>query len=187
MEPIFVVACNEPDGVIERSVYPFTLTDEAAVKFYNQAKKFPKIFNKIPTDTIDGFLDSFFKWDPIRHEASAEGLFWVVDDFVGVFSLTNIYHPDDALMHFTFFDQRIRGRGPLVKRMIKYVFDTYCFHRLSAEIPATASKVVFKFLNKDVGLAIEGRKHKAIEYNNDRADLILYGAYPEDFNGRLEN
>lgn len=178
MSPIILVEdCLEDGEVIERYVRPFVLTPENAIKLWEEAKKFPHIFNNVDTSTLDNFLDSFFHWNPSNSEAVAEGLFWVVDDFVGVFYLTQIYHPDDALMHFTFFDKRLRGREKLIRRMIEYVFDTYEFHRLSAEIPAFASKSVLKFINQKVGLSLEGKKAQAIPHTNgvERSDLLLYG------------
>lgn len=180
MSPILVVECKEPDKTVVRSVRPFELTNANGIRFWEEASKFPRIFNTIPTANAPEFLDAFFKWDEVRQQAVCDSLLWVVDDFVGVFSLTNIYHPDDALMHFTFFDKRIRGREELVREMIKYVFDSYGFHRLSAELPAYASKVVLKFITDKVGLNLEGRKKKAIQLNGDRADILLYGITKEE-------
>lgn len=180
MEPIIVVECKEPDGVIERKVYPFVLTQENGLKFWQQAKKFPRFYERVNTESAQEFLDAFFKYDPFRQEATSEALLWVIDDFVGVFSLTNIYHPEDAIAHFTFFDKRTKGRGPLIQGMIKWVFDNYGFNRLSVEIPAYASKILFKFLDEEVGLVLEGRKRKALKYRDKPADIILYGITPED-------
>lgn len=179
-QPILVVECKEPNKTVVRSVRLFEFNPENGLRFWEEAKKFPKIFNTIPTETAPEFLDAFFKWDEVRMTATAESLLWVVDDFVGVFSLTNIYHPDDALMHFTFFDKRIKGRDELVREMIRYVFITYGFHRLSAEIPAYSSPGVLRFITEKVGLSLEGRKKKAIPFHEDRADLLLYGITKED-------
>lgn len=178
--PIIVVECAEPHKTVVRSVRRFVLTKETGQRFWEEARKFPKIFNTVPTLSAPEFLDAFFKWDEASKEAYSDSLLWVVDDFVGVFSLTNIYHPDDALMHFTFFDKRLRGRAELVQEMIKYVFYEYGFHRLSAEVPAYASPGVLKFITEAVGLYPEGRKRKAISFHEDRADLLLYGITRED-------
>jgi RimJ/RimL family protein N-acetyltransferase len=178
--PILVVECNEPNKTVVRSVRPFVLDKDSGARLWQEASKFPRIFNNVDTSSAPEFLDAFFKWDEVRQEAVTDSLLWVVDDFVGIFSLTNIYHPDDALMHFTFFDKRFRGRAELIREMIKYVFLTYGFHRLSAEIPAYASKGVLKFITEAVGLFPEGRKRKAIPFHDERADLLLYGIAKED-------
>ncbi len=180
MNPILVVECKEPHKTVVRTVRPFVFNKENGIRFWEEASKFPKIFNSISTESAPQFLDAFFKWDELRQTATAESLLWVVDDFVGIFSLTNIYHPDDALMHFTFFDKRIRGREELVREMLRYVFITYGFHRLSAEIPAYSSEVLLKFITGKVGLALEGRKRKAVPFHDNRADLLLYGITKED-------
>jgi hypothetical protein len=174
------VNCKEPKGDVERSIYPFVFSEENVRKFWNQAKKYPQIFGKDTIGDIEDFLNMFFYLDG-EGLWQTNNLFYVVDDFVGMLSLTNIYHPTDALMHFTFYDGRLRGRENLVKEIIKYVMSTYEFNRLSAEIPAYVSKSTLKFLSDHVGLVLEGKKRLA-QYGpqGNLVDVLLYGVTKQD-------
>lgn len=180
MEPILTVTCNEKGGDIDRSVYPFVFSEENIKKFWEQSKKYPQIFGKQTIGTIEDFLNIFFYLDP-EGFWKTENLFYVIDDFVGMLSLTNIYHPHDALMHFTFWDGRLRGRENIIKEMMTYVINTYEFNRLSAEIPAYVSKSTLQFVSNRIGLTLEGKKRSAqVSPNGNLVDVLLYGVTKKD-------
>ncbi len=104
----------------------------------------------------------------------ARGMVWVVDDFTGVFYVTDIRDTDDALVHYTFFDRKHNGRLHFVKGMLKYVFEKFKFERLSAEIPNYATPQVRRFAEQ-LGFIYEGKRRKATTYKGDRFDVNLYG------------
>lgn|SRR3990167_1297163 len=207
MEPILSCTCNEPEGIVERHVYPFVFSEENIKKFWDNVRKYPKIFGKDTVGDIEDFLDMFFFVDQ-NGFWKTEHLFFIIDDFVGTLALTNIYHPYDALMHFTFYDGRLKGREELLREMIKYVINYYGFHRLSAEIPCYAPKNLVRFVNgwyekidangkvreiinpvgdksslvrKGIGLVLEGRRRKSLfDLKGDLVDVLLYGVTQED-------
>lgn len=182
MEPILSVVCNEPSGPIERHVTKFVFSEENIKKFYEQSQKFPKIFGRTTAATIEEFLDMFFFLDKDGFWQT-NNLFYIVDDFVGVLSLTNIYHPHDALMHFTFYDRRLKGRNELLREMIKYVIREYEFNRLSCEIPTYAPKTVLHFVSEHLGLVLEGKRRKSVPSLKDPEelmDVLLYGVTKGD-------
>jgi RimJ/RimL family protein N-acetyltransferase len=182
MEPLLIVSCEEKNKIVERKVYPFVATKENIFTFWEQASKYPYIFGMKNNGSIEDFLNIFFSEDD-RGFWRTEHLFYVVDDFVGVLALTNIYYPYDALMHFTFFDGRLRGRETIIRGMIEYVFDKYKFNRLSAEIPCVVrdeKSSLPKFVSERVGLILEGKKRKAMEFKDSLCDVLMYGITQED-------
>lgn len=184
--PALSCVCEEPEGLVERFVYPLQLTPENLRTFWEKAKKFPQLFHHSEAvSNFDSFCNLLFDAGPNGLES--RGLFWVVDDFVGVYYMTHIVPGVDAKVHYTFFDRRHRGRIELTREMIKYVFRKYNFRRLSVEIPLymaqhrndTLRINAFTFVQQ-LGFKREGRKRQAIWYNNSWFDLGLYGILKEE-------
>ena len=105
------------------------------------------------------------------------GLVWVIDDFVGVFYVSDIQYlngrPHVGNAHYTFFDRRHRGRIKLVREMLKYIFKYFGFHKLVVEIPNYATPSVRKFV-VDLGFKYCGkRRHEAL-YRGNYFDINIY-------------
>lgn len=142
--------------------------------FWEKASKFKVLF----WDEIDGSFEKFASMLISREgdRLSANGLFWRIDDFVGVFYVTHI-QAYDAQIHYSFFDRRTHGRQILTRRMIQYGFKEFGFQRLSAEIPCFVK--TFQFI-EDVGLKYEGRKRNAVYFDGQWFDTKLYGVLREE-------
>jgi RimJ/RimL family protein N-acetyltransferase len=177
MNPILSVECDEVKSVVTRNVYPMKLTRENLLKFWEKARKYPTLFTKEIKGDFDKFLDVF-----IGEEDGvivSRGLLWVVDDFVGVFYATDIKPEQDALVHFTFFDGRVKGRAPLAQAMLRYVFYHYQFRRLTAHVPLFVVPAAVNFVQQ-VGFKKEGRKRKSSYYNGEWYDTIHFGILREE-------
>lgn len=194
MEPILTVVCDEKGESITHNVYPFSLTMDSLTRLWEVAKVHPTLFGIAATKDFGRFCEVFLHYNEGKVEGN--GIVWLVDDYTGIFYMTDIYAPDDAMVHFSFFDRRMRGRENLVKGMLKYVFKKYGFRRLSAQVPMfalpkgyreslkTSGKSpteagVFGFV-KACGFIQEGRKRSCIEYKGDYFDVILYGILKEE-------
>ena len=173
--------CDEPEGNMLRHVWVFKFTPENIEKLWEKCSKFPVIFGNVVSSKA-AFLNYFLGME--GDKIVPKGLFFIVDDFVGVYYMTNIIPEQDALVHYSFFDRRHHGRLELTKAMLKYVFAEYGFERLSVEIPMyTAThngKKDNKFINafqfvERLGFKYEGRKRKAIKYKNEWFDVKLFG------------
>lgn len=180
-KPLFTVMCAEPEGEIERSVYELVFTPQNLQKFWDAAKQFSTLYGR-EINSIKEFMDFFITYDRDGNE-TLEGLFFCIpddksDNFLGVFYITNITGTE-ADVHYSFFDKRHRGRVPLVKKMIKYVFETYGFRRLNASIPLYASPFTRHFVT-NVGFKVEGKKHSAAKYKGIWYDVMLYGMLYSD-------
>ena len=176
-EPIFTVACEEGKDIVLRSVYPMDFSVENLRKFWEKSRQFKTLFSHEIGDDFNKFVNLFVQVDEGR--LTSDSLLWVVDDFVGVFYLTNIYDTDDALVHYTFFDRRHKGRHKLTQEMAKYLFDKYKFHRLSVEVPLYASEHTFNFIMQ-LGFRPEGRRRKSAKFNGEYFDVRLFGILPDE-------
>jgi len=172
--PILQQYCLENSERVLRSVYPMPLNAENLRRFWEKSRVFKTLFTKEINDDFQKFLELFIIADDDGLPTGSTGLFWVVDDFVGVFYMTEIKPELDALVHYTFFDRRQNGRAELVKAMIRYVFRKYRFQRLSVEIPTYAVQHTFNFV-KQIGFTLEGRKRKASFFSNNWFDVECYG------------
>jgi len=178
-EPVVSALCVESKvGKVKREVRPLYFTPENLKKFWEKSKNFKTLFGREIGEDFHRFISVLA--NP-RGETPIEstGLFWVIDDFVGVFYLTDIQPGIDAKVHYSFFDKKHIGRVKLTREMVKYVFGKYKFRRLTAEIPYYASNYVFKFV-EEVGFTKEGRKRKAALYDNNWFDINCYGILKEE-------
>ena len=183
----FSVMCDEPEGKIVRYVRPLIFTEENIIKFWECAKAFPSLYGKQILSDPESFANIFMRMNN-NGEYELNGLLWVIDDFVGVFYLSDIEYdrdiPINANVHYTFFDRRHRGRKNLCKTMVEYVFNRYKFRRLSIEIP-NYSKDATRHFALDIGFHYEGKRRKAAKYKDDWFDVNLYGVLSEEaLNGR---
>lgn len=158
------------------TISSINFTPETLQQFWDNAKKFPTIYGH-EVENFDQFINMFFTPDQFG-QLTSNGLFWVFNDFTGVFCLTDIKQEDgelsDANAHYTFFDRRHHGRVPIVKEMLKFWFTKYGFQRLSAQIPNYATPQARHFA-QECGMAYEGKRRKAAKYKGEWFDVNLYG------------
>lgn len=182
-DSILSVACEEPEGTITRNVYPLRMCQESVAILYQKFRPFRTIIGREFTGSLEEFATLFLKQEK-DDSISANGIFWVVDDFVGVFYLTDIRAGEDAIVHYSFFDRRHKGRVELIRSMLKYIFETFGFQRVTASIPLYAKESTQVFTEKHLGFTKEGRLRKAVKFDNKWFDVNLYGMLREEI---LEN
>lgn len=171
--PIVRTLCNEPNGDVIREVRFMTLEMEHLKIFWEKARHFKTLFGEEISGDFRKFVEVFLRTSSSGVVEPA-GLFWVVDDFVGVFYMTRIEVLQDALVHYSFFDGRTKGRSELAREMMRYVFREYGFNRLTVELPYFASKSAFKFA-EEIGFVHEGRKRQAVRYSGQLFDVNCFG------------
>jgi RimJ/RimL family protein N-acetyltransferase len=173
---MLTVKCVEPEGEVEHEVWPFTFTRENTQKLYEKASKFPVLFNRPLTSTED-FL-SYFITQNLSGDPEPLGLLWVIGDFRGMFYMNDI-GDTEATVHYSFFDRRHKGREPLVREMLKIIFNHYGFVRLNAFVPAYAG-IRVRIFAENCGFKMEGRKRKAAWWKGHWFDTYMYGILSED-------
>ena len=176
-EAIIAIECDEPKGKFLRSIYPMPLSRSNLLKFWEHSSKYPTIFNTEIRGDFQKFCELFI--DEHNGELTGRGLFWRVDDFVGVVYMTNIQPAHDALVHMSFFDGRLKGRQPLMKAMLQYVFKKYMFRRLTAEVPEYVVPYTIDFV-KALGFKFEGKKRRSTPFDNKYFDTNIFGVLREE-------
>lgn len=174
--PILTALCKEPEGEIMRGVTPMRMTPQNMKTFWEKSRQFRTIFTEEVNGDFKKFCELFLSGD--GDSLRAHGLFWLIDDFVGVFYITHITELD-AQCHFTFFDRRLKGREELTKAFIRYGFEHFGFRRINVEIPKYASKHTFGFTFA-LGFVKEGEKRKAAKYKGDWFDVVCFGLLREE-------
>ncbi len=172
MEPILIATCNEPEATITRSIYPVDFSISNLHSVWEKARPFKNFLNEEVADNFGSFVELFVT-DVGGGQVIADSLLWRVDDFVGLYYLTDI-REFEATAHFTFFDRRFRGRLDMTKQMLKYVFDRYGFQRLNVYIPMYAKPATETFVRM-LGFLQEGRKRKAVYFHDDWFDIKMFG------------
>ena len=177
------VVCADPKkGDVEYTISPLIFTPENLALFWQKSSKYPTLFNAEVRADLKKFLSVFADQDS-NGRIFSKGLFWRIDTpevpLVGVFYMMDIFHPIEATVHFSFFDGRVKGRAPLAKALLKYVFEEYGFQRLNAALPVYVAKASFQFV-EDLGFQKEGRKRRAVEFDHKYFDEVLYGILKED-------
>lgn len=168
--PILSVDCLEDGKKVTRNISKFFFTPSNVKQFYDKARKYPVLFGKRISNEKE-FLDHFIYLN--RHdEPELNGMFWVDQDLVTVFYITDIF-PTECSVHYTFLDGRQKGREELVSEMIKYVFTNYNFNRLNASVPVYA-KTAISFARR-VGFVDEGRKRKSSFWKDQYFDEAQFG------------
>lgn len=174
--PVVTAVCREPEGIVVRSAYAMQLSQENLQLFWSKARKFTTVFSVEVKDDFKKFCELFLSQE--GNDVRAHGLFWVIDDFVGIYYMTHITG-NDAQVHYTFFDRRHFGREELTREMLRYVFRRFGFWRLSVEIPNYVSSHTHGFVSA-LGFKKEGKKRKAVEFKDARHDVITYGLLREE-------
>lgn len=182
VEPILSVDCHEPvttiDGrvkeiiTINRKVRPLTFDMETLFHFWKEARKFKYLFAQEINDDFGAFCSLFLANGPMG-QYEGKGIFYLIDDWIGILYMTDISYPSEATVHYTFFDRRQNGRVPLIKEMLKHVFLKYGFNRLNASLPLYATPA-FPFV-KAIGFKDEGRKRQCRLYKGVYFDEALFG------------
>lgn len=146
--------------------------------YYEQLKGFDVVFNDYVKNDPTSFIQKFITVDEYG-QVHPTGLIWEVDD-VGIIYLTDIRPAYEGLADFDFWDQRLRGREPLVREMVKLGFEHYGFHRIVTEV-ALYARPALQFVER-VGFKKEGRKREAVRYKGDWFDVNLYSMLAHEVN-----
>jgi len=170
--------CHEPEGDFERSVRPMPLTVENLKKFWEQARQYRTLFNEEIIGDFKKFIDVFLYYDA-KNQIQTRGLFWVLDDFAGVYYMTRIVPGIDALVHVSMLDGRFKGREEITKRLLLYAFEEYGFHRLTIQVPVYIKPNVIRFI-RNLGFVSEGRL-RGMVYGHDKwFDVFSFSVFKEE-------
>ncbi|KKM74010.1 hypothetical protein LCGC14_1404650 [marine sediment metagenome] len=170
--------CHEPEGDFERSIRPMPLSVDNLKKFWEQAKEYRTLFNEEIRGDFKKFIDVFLYYDA-RNQVQTRGLFWVLDDFAGVYYMTKIVPGVDALCHVNMLDGRFKGREEISKRLLLHAFEKYGFHKLTVQVPVYIKPNVIRFI-RNLGFVSEGRLRGLVYYHDKWFDVFSFGIFKDE-------
>jgi RimJ/RimL family protein N-acetyltransferase len=170
--------CHEPEGDFERSIRLMPLSLPNLKTFWEKAKIHKTLFNEEIRGDFKEFLKVFIS-ENAAGEIEPNGLFWVIDDFVGVIYLTRINPGRDAQAHVNMLDGRFKGREEISKRIMKYFFEEYGFQRLTVHVPVYIKPNVIRFIRR-LGFVSEGRIRAVVPLHGKWFDVFAFGILKDE-------
>ena len=170
--------CHEPEGDSERSVRLMPLSIDNLKKFWERAGQYRTLFNEEIRGDFKKFIDVFLYYDA-KDQLQTRGLFWVLDDFAGVYYMTKIVPGVDALVHVNMLDGRFKGREEITKRLVLHAFEKYGFHRLTVQVPVYIKPNVIRFI-RNLGFVSEGRLRGLVYYHDKWFDVFSFGIFKDE-------
>lgn len=175
---LFQAPCYEKrSGRIIRSAYILPFTRDNLSILWQKAQKYPTLMG-VEINSLEDLMRFFVEIDE-NGELLSKGLCAVVDDFTGIFWLTDIDEPtNSASVHYTFFDGVQRGRTELAQEALRYLFNTYKFSVLWTSVPLYA-KYPLNFIER-IGFKKVKREPKKASLFGVKYDIYIYEIRPED-------
>lgn len=176
--PVVSLRCYEPRGTFMRHIYPMSLSIENLERFWKEAKQFRTLFNEEIRGDFKKFIDVFLYYD-IKNQVQTRGLFWKLDDFAGVYYMTDIRPGVDALCHVNMLDGRVKGREEITKRLLLHGFEKFGFHRLTIQVPVDVKLNIINFI-RDLGFVSEGRLRGLVYRHNKWFDVFSFSIFKDE-------
>lgn len=170
--------CHEPEGDFKRSIRLMPLSLENLKAFWEKAKIHRTLFNEEIRGDFKEFLKVFLL-ENAAGEIEPTGLFWVLDDFAGVYYLSKIVPGRDAQAHVNMLDGRFKGREEVSKRLLLHAFEEYGFHRLTVHVPVYIKPNVIRFIRR-LGFVSEGRIREVVPYKDKWFDVFAFGILKDE-------
>ncbi|MHC4315910.1 MAG: GNAT family N-acetyltransferase [Planctomycetota bacterium] len=170
--------CHEPEGDFERSIRLMPLSMPNLKNFWDKARVHRTLFNEEIRGDFKEFLKVFLVENAVG-EIEPTGLFWVMDDFAGVFYLSRIIPGRDAHAHVNMLDGRFKGREEITKRLLLHAFEKYSFHRLTVQVPVYIKPNVIRFIRR-LGFVSEGRIREVVPYKGKWFDVFAFGILKDE-------
>jgi hypothetical protein len=157
-----------------------SMTPQVGLEMWREYSKHPVLFSDYTEGKPDIFLslllDPRAVWLEFRRLSDSQ--------VVGAGYLTNVITNFDAESHFVFWDAVGRGREPLVWEAMRWVFERYNLHRLTALVPPYQSGVI-RFIHR-LGFKREGEKREAVIYKSHWHSLIEFGILRKELANIME-
>lgn len=160
-EPVVDMEVEEKDGPVRRRIYLMPFSRENLQELFYRARMYPVLFGHEISNDFTKFCGVFLGQTDTG-EIYPKGIAYSMDNFLGSFFITNITGTE-ADIHYSFFDGSVRGRLPLAKRVLRFVFEKYGFHRLNTQVAEYAKEATHVFVHK-MGFVYEGSKRRAIRH-----------------------
>jgi len=132
-----------------------------------------RVHDVLFTDEIKGDLEAFIDIMMNPRSVWLEIFSLESNTPIGVANLSRVIPGFDASGHFAYWTGSSRVREDLIKIVMKWVFDRYKLHRISAEVPEY-QKGVIRFINR-IGFKKEGTRREGTIRHGSWRDLDMFG------------
>jgi len=148
---------------------PLTLNPTKTAVLWDRMGQFPRLFATEQETTFESFRRIMEDRQTVllgfhrNEEREPMGLAMIEDIIPGI----------EATIQVSFFDRKLKGREPLVREFVRWVFDTLRTERIATRIAGDA--VWMQDFFGRVGLYFEGVKKNWFRKDGKVADLHWYG------------
>lgn len=175
----------EPILVVDRwEIKEMVLTWEKTEALWNLLSQYRSLFSDLTRGDLGNFINVitqnntlFFEvWERFLPGGPSSEVNVIAQgdgSLVGLIWLTDIESMVDAEVHMAFFDRKPREKKSVVLALMKWVFNHYPMHRVTASVP-DIYHAQHRFV-KALGLVQEGVKRQAIMSAGTWHDVYLFG------------
>lgn len=128
-------------------------------------------------DTTYGDFDYF-----LRTLSNPSNVFFELEGGAGLVSFTSVQPRVDALLHFIFYDKKLKGKEWTVNQILGDMFELGKLNRISCAIPE--DRITGVKLVKRLGFKQEGMIRGAFLRNNCYLNVGIYGLMHKEYHRR---
>ncbi len=155
------------------------LTPGKIQELWEEYRKHDVLFSDYTEGKVEPFLDLLLSSSSIWWE-----IFSLVEEKpIGVMCATRIIPHFEANGHFAIWSGKARGKEKLILETMRWLFDRYDLHRMTAEVAAYQRGVV-RFVER-LGFTREGEKREAVVKDGKWLGLELFGMTREELEEAL--
>lgn len=110
--------------------------------------------------------------------ADPGSMFFEIGDALGLISISSVRLEMDGLLHFVFFDRKMKGKEDVLWAVLREAFRIGKLRRMTVALPEDRY-LVLTFL-VGMGFKIEGRMRKGFKTADDYVDTLLLGLLREE-------
>ncbi len=161
-------------GVFEAPVDNIGAIKRKIAELWIESSDFEVLFsdytNSDPGSFAVMFMDPRGVWMEIVRETDQK--------IIGAGYLTDVIVNHDAYGHFTMWDSIGAGREPVLTEIMKWTFDRYNLHRMSAEIPVFMHGLAR--MTRRLGFTQEGVRAETRKHKGEWINTAVYGILREE-------
>lgn len=153
------------------AVHEMVLTKEKFDWLWEESRQYPSLYSS---------LDDHWKLSLAHKVTEPRSLWYEVyepDRLIGLIYINDI-SVINAEFHVYFFDRKVKEKVPLCREMIRYLFQTYHFHRLSMDVPAIYHATIR--MAKSIGFRPEGKRRSWGLLGGKWVDYMMFGLLAEE-------
>lgn len=148
-------------------VYAMTLTWPKVFTLWDKLKRFRTLFSDLTRGDFKNFVSFVTNGDTLWLEIQERGR------LVGIVVLEGMSQIVDAEAHVLFMDRELADKVPICKAIIRWLFATFPFQRLTVQIPETYFAPI-RLVNS-LGFKREGKKRQAVLISGKWVDVFILG------------